>query len=74
MAYPEDGAQIGQDENGKPIRAADFITARLDTKLDVAPGQAVAARGVKTTSKSGQAQTLVIVTARVVDPDADSKK
>jgi type II secretory pathway component GspD/PulD (secretin) len=74
VAYPEDAAQIGQDENGKPLRAADFITARLDTKVDVTPGQAVAAKGVQTTSKSGQAQTLVIVTARVLDPDADVKK
>jgi type II secretory pathway component GspD/PulD (secretin) len=74
VAYPEDGAEVGQDENGKPVRAADFITARLDTRVDVPPGQALAAKGVQTTSKSGQAQTLVIVTARVLDPDADSKK
>jgi hypothetical protein len=67
---PEDGIVLGKDEDGATIRATEFITANLNTKLSVASGQAVAAQGVKTDSKSGPAQTLMIVTARVVDPDA----
>jgi type II secretory pathway component GspD/PulD (secretin) len=74
VAFPEDGFQLGADENGKPILAADIFTASVKTKLDVPAGQAVAARDIKTTSKSGRARSLVIVTARVVEPDAESKK
>jgi type II secretory pathway component GspD/PulD (secretin) len=70
VRVPEDGVVLGKDEDGATIRAAEFITADLKTKLSVAPGQAVAAQGVKTDSKSGPAQTLMIVTARVVEPGA----
>jgi type II secretory pathway component GspD/PulD (secretin) len=71
---PEDGIVLGKDEAGQPVRATEFITAKLMAKLSVTSGQALAAKGVKTTSKSGQAQTLVIVTARVVEPDAKPGK
>jgi hypothetical protein len=71
---PEDAPQLGTDENGTPIRAAEFITATLNDKLSIPSGRAVAAHGVKTTSKTEKAQTLVIVSARVVDPDAKPEK
>lgn len=73
-AYPEDGPKVGEDENGKPVRAPDFTLARLETKLDVPAGQAVAANAVQRSAKSGQGQTLVIVTARVEDADDGPKK
>jgi type II secretory pathway component GspD/PulD (secretin) len=74
-AFPEDGAEGGPDEKGHPVRLPDFVQAKLNTKLDLPPGQALVAKGVKTTSKSGsQAQTLVIVTARVVEPVAGGEK
>jgi type II secretory pathway component GspD/PulD (secretin) len=68
---PEDGIQIGTDEKG-PVRATEFISSTLDSKLTLTPGKALVARGVKTTSKSGREQTLVIVSADVVDPAASA--
>jgi type II secretory pathway component GspD/PulD (secretin) len=65
---PEDGVVIGQEEKGQPVRAEEFITAKLTTQLNVASGQARAAEVVTTSSKSGQAQTLVIAGARLVEP------
>ncbi|MCI0456472.1 MAG: hypothetical protein L0Z62_05770 [Gemmataceae bacterium] len=65
---PLDGIPLGVDETGVPIRATEFITSRLKTTLNLRSGHAVLAKGVQTTSKSGQERTLVIVTARVVEP------
>jgi Bacterial type II and III secretion system protein len=65
---PEDGVAIGTDEKGQPIRAEERIMAKLTTTLSVASGRAKAAQVVTTSSKSGQAQTLVIVGARIVEP------
>lgn len=71
---PEDGPQIGTDEKGVPIRATEVISAMLDARLTIPSGRALAAQGVKTTSKSGRAQTLVVVGARVVEFDAKAIK
>jgi len=65
---PEDGVTIGTDENSQPIRAEERIAAKLTTRLSVASGQARAAQVVTTSSKSGRAQTFVIVGARIVEP------
>ncbi len=46
----------------------------VKTKLSIPPGEAVAAEGVKTEVKSGQAQTVIIATARVVEPEAKGGK
>jgi type II secretory pathway component GspD/PulD (secretin) len=73
-AYPDDGPQVGEDENSKPVRAPEFTTARLETKLDVPAGLAVAANAVQKGGKAGRGQTLVIVTARVEGADAEPKK
>jgi type II secretory pathway component GspD/PulD (secretin) len=66
---PEDGVPLGSGEKGNPINAAEFVTAKYEGKLTVPLGQAVLAKGVKTTAKGGAAstQTLVIVTARLAD-------
>jgi hypothetical protein len=61
---------IGKDDMGAPVHATEFVTARLESKLSVRSGRAVAAQGVKTISKSNKEQTLVVVTARIVDPNA----
>ena len=71
---PQDGVSIGADEKGKPILAAEFATSRLSSKLDVPSGKAQAVQGVKTESKSGTAQTIIIVGATVLEPDAKPEK
>jgi type II secretory pathway component GspD/PulD (secretin) len=71
---PEDAPQIGTDENGKPIPATEFALTNLNTKLDIASGRAQAAQGVKTQAKSDKTHAIIIVGARVVEPDAKPEK
>jgi hypothetical protein len=70
---PADGIVLGTDEAGAPIRATEIITAALKTKLSVPSGQAVAAQGVQTETKSGPVQTLIIVAARVIESEAGGR-
>jgi len=71
---PEDGVSIGVDENNKPVFAAEFVMSTLNSKIDVASGQARVAEGVKTDAKSAKAHTIVVVGARVADTDAKPEK
>jgi type II secretory pathway component GspD/PulD (secretin) len=73
VRIPEDGIEIGKDESGGSIRLAEVAHAKLQTRLTVRPDQAVAAEGVKTESKSGEAQTLIVVSARLLPAAKGSK-
>jgi Flp pilus assembly secretin CpaC len=66
LTQPEDGVLLGVDDRGLPIFATETVLANYSGKLSVPPGQAVLAQGVETTSKSGKARTLIIVSAHVV--------
>jgi hypothetical protein len=70
---PRDAVVIGQDENGAPVHMMAFAQAMLKSKLSIPAGQVVAAKDVQTTSKSGQARTLILATARVVEPESGGK-
>jgi type II secretory pathway component GspD/PulD (secretin) len=61
----EDCKVLGNDENDQPVRETAFVDALLETKLDVAAGQAVLAGGVQMTSTLSGEQTLVIVSAEL---------
>jgi hypothetical protein len=74
LRAPEDGIPIGKDEDGRTVWATQVISAKVGARLELASGQAVAAQGVTTDSKSGRDQTLVIVTARLLDPEAKRAK
>jgi hypothetical protein len=74
LHVPEDGIELGKDENGTPVRATEIILAKLDAKISVRSEQAIAAEGVTTDSKSGKAQTLIIVSARILESGAKSSK
>jgi Bacterial type II/III secretion system short domain/Bacterial type II and III secretion system protein len=67
---PDPNVVLGTNETGAPIHATSHVTARYGNKLSLTPGQAVAAQDVKNTSKSNKEQTLIIVSARLVDPNA----
>jgi type II secretory pathway component HofQ len=69
-AKPDESSPLGKDETGAVVYHNEFLTAKFSNKISVASGQAIAVDGVSTTSKSGKEQTLVVVTARVVDPSA----
>jgi len=74
LNIPEDGIVLGKDENGVPVRATEYIMSSLKGKLSVPSGRALAARGVRTEAKSGQAQTLIIVTASILEPEGKESK
>jgi hypothetical protein len=61
---PEDGVELGMDDAGKVIRAAETISATLSTRLSIAPGQAVVAEARQTQTNQQQTRLLVIVSAR----------
>jgi type II secretory pathway component GspD/PulD (secretin) len=73
-AQPDESRTLGKDENGNTVKGTDFILTKHSAKLRVGSGQAVAAQGVKTQSNSGKEQVVIIVTAKVVDPDAKGEK
>jgi hypothetical protein len=68
------GLQIGADEKGDPILAAEFIDSTLGSKLTVVPGRAVVADQVKQDSKAGSSRTWIILTARFVEQEAKTDK
>jgi type II secretory pathway component GspD/PulD (secretin) len=67
MHFPEDAPPVGNDEKGQPIRAPEFTSANVETKLAVPAGHTVAVEGVKTDAKAGRPQTVILVTARVIE-------
>jgi len=68
-------ARMRRVEDGAPAdQAPEFISATFEGKVTVAAGAAVAATGVRTQSASGQHQTLVIVTARLQEPESKPGK
>jgi hypothetical protein len=69
-----EGVALGNDAGGAEVPATEFVLAHLDTELMVPLGQAVLAKGVQTTSKSGQAQVLVVVAARLREPESGASK
>jgi type II secretory pathway component GspD/PulD (secretin) len=71
---PEDGIVVGQEENGVPIRATEFFQDLLKSKLSVTSGQAVAARDIQTSLKTGRSRTTFIVTARILGPEVEPGK
>jgi hypothetical protein len=52
---------------------AEFIMTSLAGKMSVAPGKAVLAKDVKVISKEGEGETLIVVGARVAEPEAKGK-
>jgi type II secretory pathway component GspD/PulD (secretin) len=74
LYVPPDGIELGKDENGAPVLAAEVVLSTLKGKLSLPSGQAAAAQGVKTLSKSGQTQTLIVVAARVLEPGSKGAK
>jgi type II secretory pathway component GspD/PulD (secretin) len=65
LSLPEDGIEVGVSDKGEAINAAEFTTSTLESKLTVASGKALAAEGVKSTSKGKQAQLIILVGARL---------
>jgi uncharacterized protein (TIGR03067 family) len=58
------------DQPGKP----EFVLTSLAGKISVAPGKATLAKDAKVTSKEGEGETLIVVGARVAEPDAKGER
>jgi type II secretory pathway component GspD/PulD (secretin) len=70
---PSPSVSVGVDEKGAPIPSADFTKTSFKGKLVVPAGQAVLANASKSATKDGQAETLIIVVARIEEPKASKK-
>jgi type II secretory pathway component GspD/PulD (secretin) len=67
LRVPDDAPVLGKDDTGAPIRASETVMATLKTHLTLAPGQVVTVKMAQRDSKAGVGQTLVLVTARIVE-------
>ena len=69
LHVPEDGIEFASPPNAvtPPDRAAEIINLSVLGTFRVNSGQAQVIQGIKTNSSSGKKQSLVIVTASVVD-------
>jgi type II secretory pathway component HofQ len=74
MRTPEDGVALGVGDNGEPVRAAEIHMDTVDGQVTLASGEAVVVSGVRTQSRSGQHQTLVLVSARLLEPEGRTGK
>ncbi len=61
------------DEKGNPFFITQLIHSWLIGKISVASGQAVLAKDAKVASKEGESETLIIVGASVIEPEAKAK-
>ena len=66
-------ATVGKDEKGNPVPATEFLLTTLTGKVNVASGKAALAKDAKVVSKEGEGETLIVVGARVVEPDGKAK-
>jgi hypothetical protein len=66
-----------QDSRGRDSASVpgttEFIQTSLTGKISVAPGQAALAKGAKVISREGEGETLIVVGARVAEPEARAK-
>jgi type II secretory pathway component GspD/PulD (secretin) len=74
MRTPEGGVSVGTDEKGKALPAAEFINSTLQTRLKLRPGQIAVAEDTKAASKTGQGQTIILVSASTEQGGAKSGK
>ena len=63
MRAAEGGVAVGTDEKGTAVPANEVVISTLETTLRLHPGHMVLAKGTKTSSKSSQAQTVILVAA-----------
>ena len=70
MRPAEETVAAGAEDKGASVPATEVITSTLETRLRVRPGHMVIAQGTKSMSKSGQVQTIILVT---VSTDEASK-
>ena len=61
------------DEAGNPVRATNIVTSKVESKVALRSGDAIPVQGVLTRSKSGTAQIMVVVAARLLE-EVNSKE
>jgi type II secretory pathway component GspD/PulD (secretin) len=74
LRTPEDGIALGMGDNAEPVRATEILMDTVDGQVTLTSGEAVVMSGVRTLSQSGQRQTLVLVSARLLEPEARDGK
>ena len=73
MQTPAGNPVVGPDEKGEPVRAANFVAATFEGRVRVRIGQAILAEGMRSSSKTGEGQLLILVAATEESPARDKK-
>jgi hypothetical protein len=63
MRTPSGAAEIGTDEKGLGVPAAEFVSFNLQCRLRLRPGQIVLEESNQVRSKTGQARKILLVGA-----------
>jgi type II secretory pathway component GspD/PulD (secretin) len=71
---PDPTAVIGKDEKGEPAVMTIIANSRFTNKLSLTSGNAVAVDNWVKNAKGEQARNLVVVTAKIIDPNAVPEK
>jgi hypothetical protein len=64
MRNPSSGPEIGVDEKGAAVPAAEFTTTKLEERLRIPRGNIVVAQTTQANSRSGQGQKMILVGIR----------
>jgi hypothetical protein len=63
MRTPSGGAEIGTDEKGTGMPAAEFVSFNLECRVRLRQGQIVVGESNQVRSKTGQARKILLVGA-----------
>jgi hypothetical protein len=65
---PEDGVPLGVGDNGEPVPATEVSMTTWEGQVTILSGDSAVAAGVRAQSRLGQRQTLILITARLLEP------
>jgi hypothetical protein len=74
MRTPEDGVPLGVGDKGDPVRAAEIAMTTAAGQVTIPSGDAAVVTGLKALSRLGRQQTLILLTARLLEPGAGGKQ
>jgi type II secretory pathway component GspD/PulD (secretin) len=68
LRTPEDGVALGVGDKGEPVRAAEVAMTTAEGQVTLPSGDAAVVSGLKAQSRLGRQQTLILITARLLEP------
>ncbi|HUT92799.1 MAG TPA: secretin N-terminal domain-containing protein [Thermoguttaceae bacterium] len=71
LGPPEEGPAVSASPDGRTVRASRVVTITAETTVRVADGHTVVLAGLTSKSDSREEELLLVLTPRIVDPEAD---